>query len=215
MPPQITRQILLLLTLFFFSCLISWHSIASSQGWEVMHPEAELHMARLMPNGSQAILGGQRPWYAIDWPEAEDHLSQGLRRLTRLDVANDSVHIQTLDDRIFDYPWLFAQQVGRWTLSIKEADRLREYLMRGGFLVVDDFHGNRDWANFFELILRFREPVTSILGLTDRFWLIFQEALHIGGEFMMTQEGSWWLSITTWIWEMHGSMQMILGILTQ
>lgn len=154
MPTQTIPRIIQLLTLLFLGCFISWYNIARSQGWEVMHPEAELHMARLMPSGAQASLGGWRPWYAIDWPEAEDHLSQGLRRLTRLEVANDSVHIQTLDDRIFDYPWLFAQQVGRWTLSIEETDRLREYLMRGGFLVVDDFHGSRDWANFFEMIQR-------------------------------------------------------------
>ena len=183
-----------------------------------MYPEAELHMARLMPSGAQASLGGWRPWYAIDWPEAEDHLSQGLRRLTRLEVANDSVHIQTLDDRIFDYPWLFAQQVGRWTLSIEETDRLREYLMRGGFLVVDDFHGSRDWANFFEMIqrvfpkhliveipdtilcymcfmtwieiLRSQAPVIFIVDLMVKLWLICQEALHIGGGFMMIKEGS-------------------------
>ncbi len=127
---------------------------AWGQGWEVTHPEAEFHMARLMPSGSQAFRGRGRQWYAIDWPEAEDHLSQGLRRLTRLDVADDSVHVRTVDDRIFNHPWLFAQQVGQWTLSVEETDRLREYLMRGGFLVVDDFHGEYEWTHFTEMIHR-------------------------------------------------------------
>ena len=125
---------------------------AESQGWNLEYPDAEFHIARLMPGGSQANRGGYRRWYAIDWPEAEDHLSQGLRRLTRLEVADDSVHLRAIDDRIFNHPWLFAQQVGRWTLSAEEAGRLREYLMRGGFLVVDDFHGQYEWSIFAETI---------------------------------------------------------------
>ena len=68
MPTQTIPRIIQLLTLLFLSCFISWYNIARSQGWEVMHPEAELHMARLMPSGTQASLGGWRPWYAIDWP---------------------------------------------------------------------------------------------------------------------------------------------------
>ena len=98
---------------------------ARSQGWDLESPEAEFHIARLMPGGTEAFRGGYRQWYAIDWPEAEDHLSQGLRRLTRLEVAGDSVHVRAIDDRIFNHPWLFAQQVGRWTLSGEETERLR------------------------------------------------------------------------------------------
>ena len=62
--------------------------------------------------------------------------------------------MRTIDDRIFNHPWLFAQQVGRWTLSDEETDRLREYLMRGGFLVVDDFHGEYEWRIFHATIQR-------------------------------------------------------------
>ena len=43
---------------------------ARGQGWNLEHPEAEFHIARLMPSGSQAYRGGYRQWYAIDWPEA-------------------------------------------------------------------------------------------------------------------------------------------------
>ena len=101
-------------------------------------------MARLVYTSNQ----GQRawrPWWAIDYPEAEFHLLRGLERLTSLDVADDSRHLQLTDDEIFDYPWLFAQQAGRWFLRTDEIERLREYVLRGGFLVVDDFHGEYDW----------------------------------------------------------------------
>ena len=140
--------------------------VASSQGFDVTNPQAEFHMARLMPSGQEANRGRRRGWYAIDWPEAETHLTQGLKRLTRLDVADDSVHVQTIDDRIFNHPWLFAQQMGRWTLSTEETDRLREYLMRGGFLVVDDFHGTRDWITFTETIKRVL-PGYAIIEIPD------------------------------------------------
>ena len=101
-------------------------------------------MARLVYASNQ----GQRawrPWWAIDYPEAEFHLTRGLQRLTSLRVADDSRHLRLTDDEIFDYPWLFAQQAGRWFLNADEIARLREYVLRGGFLVVDDFHGESDW----------------------------------------------------------------------
>jgi hypothetical protein len=118
-------------------------------------PEAEFHMARLKYADARGrVQGGWRPWWAIDFPEAECHLTRGLRRLTRLDVADDSFHVGATDERLFDFPWLFAQQVGHWYLSQTEADQLREYLMRGGFLVVDDFHGSYEWEIFADSIFR-------------------------------------------------------------
>ena len=116
-------------------------------------PEAEFHMARLVYASGQ----GQRawrPWWAIDYPEAEIHLTRGLSRLTGLDVADDSRHLQLTDDEIFDYPWLFAQQAGRWHLGSAEVVKLREYVGRGGFLVVDDFHGERDWRVMSDALQR-------------------------------------------------------------
>jgi hypothetical protein len=116
-------------------------------------PEAEFHMARLIYSSA----GGARtfrPWWAIDYPEAEFHFRQGVRRLTRIDMADDSRHIPLTDDALFDYPWLFAQQVGRWSLSDAETSRLREYLLRGGFMVADDFHGPWQWEAFAEAMRR-------------------------------------------------------------
>jgi len=107
-------------------------------------PEAEFHMARLKYVSNQGERTW-RPWWAIDYPEAEYHLTRGLARLTTLQVADDSRHLRLTDDAIFDYPWLFAQQAGRWFLDDEETGRLREYIRRGGFLVVDDFHGEFEW----------------------------------------------------------------------
>ena len=50
----------------------------------------------------------------------------------------------TLDgtDDIYNWPTLYAVEVGHWQLRDEDAQQLREFLLRGGFLMVDDFHGN-------------------------------------------------------------------------
>lgn len=86
-------------------------------------------------------------WWAQDWPDAENHFTVGIQRLTRIDTG-DPRHLPLTDDRIFDYPWIYATQTAWWDLSEPETSRLREYLLRGGFLVVDDFWGEDDWQLF-------------------------------------------------------------------
>ena len=118
-------------------------------------PEAEFHMARLAyySRGCAGSRGFCNPMWAIDYPYAEAHFLPAVERMTRVQVAPDSRHLTLDDDAIFDYPWLFLQQPGRgWTPNGEEAERLREYLERGGFLVVDDFHGEYEWATFREAI---------------------------------------------------------------
>jgi hypothetical protein len=77
-------------------------------------------------------------WWIQDWPTADNHFTSGLERLTRLDVGNPR-HVSLTDDKLFDYPWLYATQTGWWNLSKIEIARLREYLLRGGYLMTDDF----------------------------------------------------------------------------
>jgi hypothetical protein len=131
-------------------------------------PEAEFHMARLIYSNAWGFAGGGfgRPWWAIDYPEAEYHFRQGVRRLTRINMAEDSRHLRLTDDAIFSYPWLFAQQVGRWSLSEVETASLREYLLRGGFLVADDFHGASEWE-MFAAVMRRVFPDRPIVDIPD------------------------------------------------
>jgi Domain of unknown function (DUF4159) len=110
-------------------------------------PGAEFHFVRLAYSGNPIFFGGGERWLT-DWPDAEQHLLQGVRRLTRIDTAEQGNSMSIMDDSLYDYPWLYAVEVGSWSLSDEEAARLRDYLLRGGFLVVDDFHGTREWAGF-------------------------------------------------------------------
>ncbi|MEM9533766.1 MAG: DUF4159 domain-containing protein [Pseudomonadota bacterium] len=131
-------------------------------------PEAEFHMGRMIytTGWGPGSRGPGRPWWAIDWPQAEFHFNQGLNRLTRVQAAPDSRHLQLTDPHLFDYPWLWAQQVGMWTLFEPEIKALREYLLRGGFLLVDDFHGMDEWATF-ESVMRRVFPSRPILDIPE------------------------------------------------
>ena len=135
-------------------------------------------MGRLVYVSNQGEMAW-RPWWAIDYPEAEFHLTRGLERLTALDVAGDSRHLQLTDDDIFDYPWLFAQQAGRWHLDGAEVLRLREYVMRGGFLVVDDFHGAGDWQVMSDALRRAfpdtARPLSELRVLADGRSVVVQD----------------------------------------
>ncbi len=116
-------------------------------------PAHELEIARLIyDHNMHSTWGPGRPWWSIDWPEAEQHFTDGVQRYTTIDIAPDSRHIRLNDDALFDFPFLFVQQPGRWHLQTDERQHLRKYLLRGGFMVVDDFHGPQQWNTFYEVM---------------------------------------------------------------
>ncbi len=102
-------------------------------------------------------------WWMVDWPDADDHFSMGVQRLTRVDTG-DPRHVRLTDDGLFEYPWIYATQTGWWGLTDAETAGLREYLMRGGFIVVDDFWGAEQWDVFRETMNRVlpARPITDI-----------------------------------------------------
>lgn len=89
-----------------------------------------------------------------------------LQRLTRIDVQPVETIIDASDDNVFNLPWLVAISVGDWRLSPSEAARFRDYFDRGGFLFVDDFHNEREWANFMKGI-HDMYPAAEAQELTD------------------------------------------------
>jgi hypothetical protein len=126
-------------------------------------PSAEFHFLRMEYVDMFRRRGFGRGWWMQDWPAADIHFAQGIRRLTRIDIG-EGRHMPVTADRIYDYPWIYATQTGFWNLSDAETGRLRDYLMRGGFLVTDDFHGPQDWEVFRESMERVfpGEPITDI-----------------------------------------------------
>ena len=87
--------------------------------------------------------------WTVDYPRSDRHLLEGMRRLTRIDTRSvEQVVDLDGDDDIYNWPSLYAVEVGHWNLADDEAAQLREFLLRGGFLMVDDFHGTQEWNNF-------------------------------------------------------------------
>jgi hypothetical protein len=101
----------------------------------------------------------------MDWPDAEQHFTTGVQRLTRIAVAEPR-HFRITDPQIFEHPWIYATQVGWWDLSDAEVRCLGEYLLRGGFVLVDDFWGPEQWDTFRRTMQR-TLPAYSIVDVPD------------------------------------------------
>jgi hypothetical protein len=86
--------------------------------------------------------------WARDYPKADRQFLLALSRLTRIQMRSTEQVVDLDSDEIFNYPWVYAVQVASWTFTDAEAKKLREYLLKGGFLMVDDFHGTADWEAF-------------------------------------------------------------------
>jgi hypothetical protein len=85
------------------------------------------------------------PW-TIDFPAAEQNLSRRLRTVTSIQV-NEPVVLSLEDDELWNYPWIYVVEPGNLRLKPAEVSNLREFLLRGGTLTFDDFHGPVEWDN--------------------------------------------------------------------
>ena len=101
---------------------------------EITPPKNEYTFARLVYNGGWGWRYGS---WTTDTPKADVNLAAGIKRLTNLDVTETPFYIPLTSKEIFKYPFLYAVEVGYLQLSQEEADILKEYLMRGGFFVVE------------------------------------------------------------------------------
>ncbi|MBN1238491.1 MAG: DUF4159 domain-containing protein [Gammaproteobacteria bacterium] len=135
---------------------------------------AEWVFARLMyPPASTSRYGfrwgsdwsqGGTSW-TIDYPRGDRHISEMVRRLTAVDARSVEQPVNLDDgDDVFYWPWLYAVEVGTWDLTDEQAAKLREYLLRGGFLMVDDFHDAFEWGVFVASMRRVfpERPIVDI-----------------------------------------------------
>ena len=109
--------------------------------------------------------GGQLTWrssWRVDWPASDRNFIWQLRKQTNINVAPREKIIKVGSSELFDYPFAYMLEVGSLRLSQRDAENLREYLLRGGFIFIDDFHGEREWRRFyneFKKIFPKREPI--------------------------------------------------------
>jgi len=103
-----------------------------------------------------------------DFPRADRHFLQAVRRLTRVDARSveQVVDIEDGDD-VFNWPFLYAVQAGEWGLTEKQGKILREYVDRGGFFIGDDFHGPDEWGEFDKRV-HFAFPERPLVDIPDK-----------------------------------------------
>jgi hypothetical protein len=136
---------------------------------------------------------GRYARWGIDANKGDRLFVNILRRLTRIDVQPIETIIDVDDDRMFEHPFLLAISAGDWQLSQSHADRLRKYFDRGGFLFVDDFHNEREWANFMAGIhLIYPDAVATDLEDDDAaFHVLFdlKERIRVPGANVVHESG--------------------------
>jgi hypothetical protein len=99
--------------------------------------------------------------WATDYPDSDLNFSYRLRELTSLEVDPNGKILRLTEDELFDYPFIYIIEPGRMELSEDEVKCLRRYLLNGGFLMVDDFWGEDEYATLYEnmkLVFPNREP---------------------------------------------------------
>ncbi len=180
-------------------------------------------------SGSSYGFRGFRGGWSRDYPKADNDCLIALRRLTRINSPSP-LNVADLDsDHIFDYPWIYAVDVNTWTFTDEEAKRLHDYLLKGGFLMVDDFHGTDDWEHFMAGMRRccptgpwrisrmttrsttscttstksFRSPARSTSTPAEP--MRRTATCPSGAPSATTTGASWWPSAPTCIWATPGS----------
>jgi hypothetical protein len=189
-----------------FISMEAYDNIPLPEDWR---DPAEWVFARLMyPQNPEARFGGGRyrrfgqvlDWHSggtswtQDYPRADRHFVQALRRLSRVQARSveQPVNPDETDD-FYNWPWMNAGEMGDWQLTPAQAKVIREYLLRGGFLMLDDFWGPDEYARFepsMKMIFPDRPVVEiensnpifhAVYNLDDRYQVLGQWALGRGG----------------------------------
>jgi len=189
--------------------------------------KSEWIFGRLMyPNHPNGLFSGRgrfargfrfmRDWreggssWTQDYPRADRHFAQALRRLTRIQARSleQPVNPDDVDD-FFNWPWLCAGEMGDWKLTEDQAKTVREFLLRGGFIMMDDFWGSEEYARFDEsmrLIFPDRKVVDldskdaifhTVYDLDDRYQVLGDWGLYPNNYMYMRAAGTTahWLGV--------------------
>jgi Domain of unknown function (DUF4159) len=130
----------------------------------LMYPQARRGRA-LGVGGGDWLVGGTA--WTVDYPEGDRTFARILGRLSSIDVrlVEQPVNLDNGDD-VFYWPFLISGLVGAWDLTDAQAAKLREYLLRGGFLLCDSFYGTVEWEGFVASLNRVF-PDRPIVELPD------------------------------------------------
>lgn len=118
--------------------------------------------ARIRYKGYEHWAGREGPGWSHDYPDAEENFSKILRDITNIRPFVEqgpmlgSVLVAVDDPLLFKYPVSYMSEPGGWHPSDKEVAAFRSYLLKGGFMIFDDFRegwgGNYDWTNLRQIM---------------------------------------------------------------
>ena len=118
---------------------------SASWGVPAPSPGREFYFTRAIYSGTR---WGYRASWSIDFPKADRQFLVGLRRLANIEAYERENPVRLDDPELRRFPFIYALEVGHMSLTEAEVAGLRDYLLAGGFLVIDDFWGSWEWDNF-------------------------------------------------------------------
>ena len=183
------------------------------------HPNARFTRYARWRNGRVDWREGGTSW-TQDYPRADRHFAQSIRRLTRIQARSVEQPVNLDDgDDVYDWPWLCAGEMGDWKLTDSQIDKLREYLLRGGFLMLDDFWGTEEWERFYESMHRVfpDRAIVEIENSDAIFHTIYDldERYQIPGEWALARGSTYRNdgSVAHWrgIYDDHGRIMVAIA----
>ncbi len=113
--------------------------------------------------------------WATDYRDADLNFSYRLNEMTALKTDPEGTVIRLTDPALFDLPFIYIVEPGTLVFGEEEVVVLRNYLLSGGFLMVDDFWGDDEWGNFEREIKRVfpQRPIDDLPPEHEIFHLVF------------------------------------------
>lgn len=149
---------------------------------------------------------GRRPKWMIDYPDCDLNISYRLQQLTSLEVSPYGAVVDIDAEQMRHYPFIYMIEPGDIYLNSEEARTMREYMLNGGFIMVDDFWGTDEWDTFYRGFKKiFPEKEPKELGLDHPiFDIVFKLDIKpqipaVGIAMMGRQSG------ITYEWNKHGT----------
>jgi hypothetical protein len=222
--------------LFAIAGFITWGALHAQKPF-VDYPTAEQHAEYSLPRDYQEITewtrgrliypslmsphgvpDGYHRW-TIDYPRSDRLLLQGIRRLTRINTRSveQSVPLDGTDE-IYNWPAMYSVEVGYWNLDDAMCAQLREFLLRGGFLMVDDFHGTIEWNNFMACLSKVfpdrpvldidnKDPIFHVIyDLDDRYQVPGAQWLQTGSHYEYDGYAAEWRGV----YDDHGRIMVAI-----
>jgi hypothetical protein len=152
---------------------------------------------RVAFRGNRAGDGGN---WAVDYPRADINISIRLSELTKTTVSfsgaeePNHVVVRLTDETLFQCPIVMMTEVGAAYIDDAEAEALRAYVLKGGFLWADDFWGEYAWRAWIDQLGKALPPSEFPIRDLEKDHLMFRTIFDIGGVPQIASIGHWWSS---------------------